>query len=80
MKLDEIDKRILKALQERGRISNAELADSINLSQSACYRRVQRLEDEGFVKEYLALLDTKKWVFLPRFLWKLSYQFKPMKF
>ena len=60
MKLDEIDKRILKALQERGRISNAELADSINLSQSACYRRVQRLEDEGFVKEYVALLDAKK--------------------
>ena len=47
MKLDEIDKRILNAMQERGRISNAELADSINLSQSACYRRVQRLEDEG---------------------------------
>ena len=38
MKLDEIDKRILNAMQERGRISNAELADSINLSQSACYR------------------------------------------
>ena len=60
MKLDEIDKRILKALQEQGRISNAELADSINLSQSACYRRVQRLEDEGIVKEYVALLDAKK--------------------
>ena len=60
MKLDEIDKRILKALQEKGRISNAELADSINLSQSACYRRVQRLEDEGIVKEYVALLDAKK--------------------
>ena len=50
MKLDEIDKRILKVLQELGRISNAELADNINLSQSACYRRVQRLEDEGVVK------------------------------
>ena len=49
MKLDEIDKRILKALQEQGRISNADLADSINLSQSACYRRVQRLEDDGIV-------------------------------
>ena len=60
MKLDEIDKRILKALQERGRISNAELADNINLSQSACYRRVQRLEDEGFIKEYVALLEAKK--------------------
>ena len=60
MKLDEIDKRILKALQEQGRISNADLADSINLSQSACYRRVQRLEDDGIVKEYVALLDAKK--------------------
>ena len=57
MKLDETDKRILNALQERGRISNAELADSVILSQSACYRRVQRLEDEGFIKEYVALLD-----------------------
>ena len=57
MKLDEIDKRILKALQEQGRISNADLADSINLSQSACYRRVQRLEDDGIVKEYVALLE-----------------------
>ena len=55
MKLDEIDKRILKALQEQGRISNADLADSINLSQSACYRRVQRLEDDGIVKEYATI-------------------------
>ena len=47
-------------MQEQGRISNADLADSINLSQSACYRRVQRLEDDGIVKEYVALLDAKK--------------------
>ncbi len=60
MTLDEIDKRILKALQGHGRISNAELADSINLSQSACYRRVQRLEDEGIIRKYVALLDAKK--------------------
>ena len=46
-------------MQEQGRISNADLADSINLSQSACYRRVQRLEDDGIVKEYVALLDAK---------------------
>jgi len=60
MKLDEIDKRILKALQEKGRISNAELADSINLSQSACYRRVQRLEDEGIIKEICRTFRCKK--------------------
>ena len=47
MKIDETDRRILKVLQKSGRISNSDLADKINLSASACHRRVQRLEDDG---------------------------------
>ncbi|MCL4109746.1 UNVERIFIED_CONTAM: hypothetical protein GTU68_018473 [Idotea baltica] len=41
-------------------MSNAELAERINLSPSACHRRVQRLEVERYIKDYVALLDPKK--------------------
>ncbi|MEC3861638.1 Lrp/AsnC family transcriptional regulator [Mesobacterium sp. TK19101] len=58
--LDETDRRILRALQKRGRMSNAELAETVNLSASACHRRVQRLEAEGFIKDYVALLNARK--------------------
>ena len=60
MKVDQIDRRILNVLQRSGRISNAELADEVNLSASACHRRVQRLEKDGFIKNYVALLDPRK--------------------
>lgn len=60
MLLDETDRRILKVLQDRGRISNADLSEAVNLSQSACHRRVQRLENEGFIRKYVALLDARK--------------------
>ena len=60
MKLDNIDRKILNFLQRKGRISNAELADSVNLSASACHRRVQRLEKDGFIKEYVALVSPRK--------------------
>ena len=60
MKVDQIDRRILNVLQRSGRISNADLADEVNLSASACYRRVQRLEKDGFIKNYVALLDSRK--------------------
>jgi DNA-binding Lrp family transcriptional regulator len=60
MKTDDIDRAILNVLQKKGRISNAELADSVNLSASACHRRVQRLEKDGFIKEYVALLSPRK--------------------
>ena len=59
-KLDSIDLRILKVLQIRGRITNSELADEINLSPSACHRRIQRIEERGFIKDYVALLDSRK--------------------
>ncbi len=60
MTLDTTDKRILGALQRAGRMSNADLSDAVNLSPSACHRRVQRLEKDGYIKDYVALLDARK--------------------
>ncbi len=58
--MDSTDRRILGVLQKTGRISNAELSERVNLSPSACHRRVQRLEAEGYIKDYVALLDARK--------------------
>jgi Lrp/AsnC family leucine-responsive transcriptional regulator len=60
MSLDDTDRRILRVLQRKGRISNAELAESVNLSASACHRRVQRLETDGYIRDYVALLNARK--------------------
>ncbi|RBI85650.1 AsnC family transcriptional regulator [Rhodosalinus halophilus] len=60
MALDETDKRILRALQRDGRISNADLAERVHLSASACHRRVQRLETDGMIRGYVALLDARR--------------------
>lgn len=58
--IDATDRRILTVLQGRGRISNADLAEAVNLSASACHRRVQRLESDGVISGYVALLDRRK--------------------
>lgn len=55
--LDATDRRILGILQRDGRVTNADLSERVNLSPSACHRRVQRLEAEGFIAGYVALLD-----------------------
>ena len=47
-------------LQTEGRISNADLAERVNLAASSCHRRVQRLEAEGYIRNYVALLDPRK--------------------
>ena len=60
MSLDTIDRRLLEVLQKSGRISNSDLAEKVNLSASACHRRVQRLESEGYIAAYVALLDPRK--------------------
>ena len=60
MPLDSIDTAILRVLQKEGRISNADLAERVNLSASACHRRVQRLEAEGVISAYVALVDSRK--------------------
>lgn len=58
--IDQTDRRILAALQKHGRMTNAELAERINLSPSACHRRVQRLERDGVITGYVALLDPRR--------------------
>lgn len=58
--LDQIDRRILKALTSNGRITNSELADRIGLSPSPCWQRVRRLEEDGFITGYAAIVDQKK--------------------
>ena len=60
MSMDTTDRRILAALQIKGRMSNAELSEKVNLSPSACHRRVQRLEADGYIRNYVALLDARK--------------------
>jgi Lrp/AsnC family leucine-responsive transcriptional regulator len=58
--LDRIDKQILMELQRDGRLSNQELADRVSLSPSPCLRRVRRLEDEGYIQSYVALVNPEK--------------------
>lgn len=58
--LDATDLRILTVLQKEGRVTNAELSERVNLSPSACHRRVQRLEEEGYIAAYVALLNARK--------------------
>ncbi len=59
MTLEEQDRRILRVLQENGRISNQELAEAVGMSPSACWRRVRALEDGGMVTGYAALVDAQ---------------------
>lgn len=54
---DATDLRLLSILQEDGRITNADLAERVHLSPSTCHRRLQRLEREGVIRGYAALLD-----------------------
>jgi DNA-binding Lrp family transcriptional regulator len=55
--LDDMDQSILRELQREARISNAELARRIHLSQPALHSRIRRLERRGFIRGYVALLD-----------------------
>ena len=60
MKLDRLDKRILREIQQDGTITNLELAERIGLSPSPCARRVKQLEDAGIILGRVTLLDPKK--------------------
>jgi DNA-binding Lrp family transcriptional regulator len=57
MNLDRTDRAILTALQQDGRLANVALAARVNLSESACLRRVRALEDAGVIDRYVALLN-----------------------
>ena len=60
MKMDRLDKRILREIQRDGTITNLELAERIGLSPSPCARRVKQLEDAGIILGRVTLLDPKK--------------------
>ncbi|MBS1302231.1 Lrp/AsnC family transcriptional regulator [Loktanella sp. SALINAS62] len=60
IEIDDTDRRLMAALQRDGRMTNAELADKVNLSASACHRRVQRLEKIGVIDGYVALVNARK--------------------
>ncbi len=57
MKLDKTDRAILQAMQRDGRLSNVNLAREVNLSESACLRRVKLLEQEGVVERYAMIVN-----------------------
>ncbi len=57
IKIDTIDRAILSRLQNDGRISNADLAEQVGLSPSACLRRVRALEQGDFIENYAAILN-----------------------
>ena len=59
-KLDAIDRKIIRSLQEDGKISIGELAEKVGLSPSPCARRVRLMEQAGIIKGYAAIIDQKK--------------------
>jgi len=58
--LDRYEKRILALLQEDASLSTAAIGEKVGLSSSPCWRRIDRLEREGFIKRKVALVDRKK--------------------
>ncbi|CAZ94194.1 Lrp/AsnC family transcriptional regulator [Zobellia galactanivorans] len=58
--LDQIDLELLKQLQKNSNITTKELAAMVNLSPTPVYERVRKLEKEGYIKKYMALLDEEK--------------------
>lgn len=59
-KLDEFDRKILEAMQQNGRLTIVQLSEQIGLSTTPCQRRLKRLEDEGYIKGYTAVIDPLK--------------------
>src|SRR5262245_32224199 len=58
--LDQRDRAILRELMRDGRLTNTELAERVNLSPSACLRRVRAMEESGLIAGYVMLLDTTR--------------------
>ncbi len=59
-KLDNVDLQILKLLQRNARLTTRELAKEVNLSTTPVFERIKRLEKEGYIREYTAVLDANK--------------------
>ncbi len=58
--LDSVDLQILRALQENARLTTKELAARVNLSTTPVFERMKRLERNGYIKQYVAVLDAEK--------------------
>jgi Lrp/AsnC family transcriptional regulator len=59
-KLDAIDRELLRLLQENADTPMAKLAEAVNLSQTPCWRRIQKLKEDGVITRQVALLDPAK--------------------
>jgi Lrp/AsnC family transcriptional regulator len=62
--LDAIDLKILTLLQQDASLSTADLAERVGVSQSPCWRRIQRLREEGYIKSTVAIVDRQKLGFM----------------
>jgi Lrp/AsnC family transcriptional regulator len=60
IELDRVDKEIIRLLQQDAELSAAAVGERIGLSQSPCWRRIQRLKDEGFIRGQVMNFDRKK--------------------
>ena len=60
VEIDPTDRLLLQALQANARLTTSELAQQTQLSQSPCWRRIDRLEREGFIKKRVAIVDRRK--------------------
>lgn len=58
--LDDYDKKILRALQKNAELSMVELGEVVGLSHTPCWRRIKRLEEGGYIKQRVTLLDAKR--------------------
>lgn len=59
--LDRIDRALLQALQQDGRMPVSRLAEQVNLSETPCARRLKRLESEGYIERYRACCPSARW-------------------
>jgi Lrp/AsnC family transcriptional regulator len=64
LELDAIDLKILTLLQQDASLSTADLAERVGVSQSPCWRRIQRLREEGYIKSTVAVVDRQKLGFM----------------
>lgn len=58
--LDPIDLKLLELLQQSGKLTTKEIAQQVNLSQTPVYERIRRLEKDGIIKKYVALVEAEK--------------------
>ncbi len=72
LQIDNIDRKILREIQINSNISVHELGEKIGLSGSACHRRIKTMEEQGLIKNYKAVLDSRKLGFQMMFFIQIS--------